>query len=397
MNYYLLDKINVKLSKENIHLIFCNENQIDYISLSTKSYTQLMKEKITNIQEEWDNVKKITNTYEYIHTIVPHYKYSVSKIKPISRAFFKLVEIYNTFNVLDKYQKVPLRSFHLAEGPGGFIEALSFMRKNSRDIYYGMTLIDNKNPNIPGWRKTEEFLKKHTNVCIERGADGTGDLYNPENLRYVMKNYKNTMDLVTGDGGFDFSVDFNKQERLALRLIYAQLIYSLVLQKKGGTFVLKFFDSFTKASLDIIYLLSCFYEKVYFMKPNTSRSANSEKYAVCVNFRYSDSSMYFDSFLNSLMMLNNVDLNKTSINRFLNININYKYLTTIREINTILGQQQIQNISKTIKLVENTERKKEKYVSQKMKNVNKCIAWCQKNKVPHNKFTQTNVFMQKEN
>ena len=95
------------------------------------------------------------------------------------------------------------------------------------------------------------------------------------------------------------------------------------------------------------------------------------------------------------MMLNNVDLNKTSINRFLNIKINYKYLTTIREINTILGQQQIQNISKTIKLVENTERKKEKYVSQKMKNVNKCIIWCQKNKVPHNKFTQTNVFMQK--
>ena len=53
-----------------------------------------------------------------------------------------------------------------------------------------------------------------------------------------------------------------------------------------------------------------FYEKVYFMKPNTSRSANSEKYAVCINFRYNDTSIYFDSFLNSLMMLNNVDLNK---------------------------------------------------------------------------------------
>ena len=395
MNYYLLDEINLLLNTNNIRLLFCNENDINYINLSTKNYVELIKEKINLCQDEWDNVKKITNTYEYVHTIVPHYKFSVSKIKPISRAFFKFIEIYNTFNILEKYLRVPIKSFHLAEGPGGFIEAISFMRKNSRDIYYGMTLIDENNPNIPGWRKTEEFLKKHSNIFIERGGDGTGDLYNPENLRYIMKNYKNSMDLVTGDGGFDFSVDFNKQERMALRLIYAQLIYSLVLQKRGGTFVLKFFDTFTKASLDIVYILSCFYDKVYFMKPNTSRSANSEKYAVCLNFRYSDTSMYFDSFLNSLMMLNNVDLNKTSINRFLNIKINYKYLTTIREINTILGQQQIQNISKTIKLVENTERKKEKYISQKMKNVNKCIVWCQKNKVPHNKFTQTNVFMQK--
>ena len=68
----------------------------------------------------------------------------------------------------------------------------------------------------------------------------------------------------------------------------------------------------------------------------------------------------------------------TSINRFLDVKINYKYLTTLREINTILGQQQIQNILERLN-VENTERKKKRYNSQKMKNVNKCIQWCIKN------------------
>ena len=52
------------------------------------------------------------------------------------------------------------------------------MRNNSHDRYYGMTLIDdkNKNKNIPGWKKSSQFLKAHSNVFIETGEDGTGNL-----------------------------------------------------------------------------------------------------------------------------------------------------------------------------------------------------------------------------
>ena len=45
--------------------------------------------------------------------------------------FFKLIEIYKHFNILSSYNS--LKSFHLAEGPGGFIEATAYLRKNKFD------------------------------------------------------------------------------------------------------------------------------------------------------------------------------------------------------------------------------------------------------------------------
>jgi hypothetical protein len=204
------------------------------------------------------------------------------------------------------------------------------------------------------------------------------------------------MEIVTGDGGFDFSIDYNKQENLALHLIYAQIIYAIFLQKKNGYFILKIFDTFTSASVDLLYILSCFYEKVNIMKPNTSRSANSEKYVICSNFKYNDTSYYFKEFSTTLALLNNIDLNNTYINRFLDFDINFKYISTIREINTILSQQQINNINKTLKLIENTERKREKYSTQQYKNIQKCTQWCIKYQIPYNKFDKGNIFLERK-
>tara|TARA_B110000879_G_C11178707_1_gene517296 strand:+ start:2064 stop:3266 length:1203 start_codon:yes stop_codon:yes gene_type:complete len=396
MNNFILDKINVILKTNQIKIVFCNEENVDIISLTTKKYLEITKGNINEFYSQWDNLKKITNEYEYIHTPIPRYNNSVSKIKPISRAFFKLIEIFNTFNILENSKQKCINSFHLAEGPGGFIEALSYLRFNKNDNYYGMTLIDDVNNKIPGWKKADNFLRKNKNVIIEKGIDGTGNLYNPENLSHIIKKYKNSMEIVTGDGGFDFSIDYNKQENLALHLIYAQIIYAIFLQKKNGYFILKVFDTFTSASVDLLYILSCFYEKVNIMKPNTSRSANSEKYVICSNFKYNDTSYYVKEFSTTLAMLNNIDLNNTYINRFLDFDINFKYISTIREINTILSQQQINNINKTLKLIENTERKREKYTAQQYKNIQKCTQWCIKYQIPYNKFDKGNIFLERK-
>ena len=277
MNNFILDKINVILKTNQIKIVFCNEENVDIISLTTKKYLEITKGNINEFYSQWDNLKKITNEYEYIHTPIPRYNNSVSKIKPISRAFFKLIEIFNTFNILENSKQKCINSFHLAEGPGGFIEALSYLRFNKNDNYYGMTLIDDVNNKIPGWKKTDNFLRKNKNVIIEKGIDGTGNLYNPENLSHIIKKYKNSMEIVTGDGGFDFSIDYNKQENLALHLIYAQIIYAIFLQKKNGYFILKVFDTFTSASVDLLYILSCFYEKVNIMKPNTEKIINKQE------------------------------------------------------------------------------------------------------------------------
>ena len=65
---------------------------------------------------------------------------------------------------------------------------------------------------------------------------------------------KNTMDIVTADGGFDFSLDFNQQENMATQLIFCEVFYALAVQKQGGSFILKIFDVFHKTTVDILYI-----------------------------------------------------------------------------------------------------------------------------------------------
>jgi len=161
-----------------------------------------IKHKISRQEKEWDIYKKYTNPYEYIQSVVPNNKKSVSKHKPLSRSYFKMVEMLYTFNI--QFDSNPINTFHLAEGPGGFIEALAQLRRTKKDSYTGMTIIDNHNPNVPAWKKSQYFLRENPNVNIEVGADGTGDILSIKNFEYCVNKYGSTMDLITSDGGFDF-------------------------------------------------------------------------------------------------------------------------------------------------------------------------------------------------
>jgi hypothetical protein len=38
-----------------------------------------IKEKIASREKDWDVYKKYTNPYEYIHSVIPHKKRSISK------------------------------------------------------------------------------------------------------------------------------------------------------------------------------------------------------------------------------------------------------------------------------------------------------------------------------
>ena len=104
------------------------------------------------------------------------------------------------------------------------------------------------------------------------------------------------MDLVTADGGFDFSTDFNNQELQIAKLVFAQIAFALVMQKQHGNFVLKIFDCFYKCTIDLLALLSSLYKTVYITKPQTSRLGNSEKYVVCKDYLYNANEKHISTF-----------------------------------------------------------------------------------------------------
>jgi 23S rRNA U2552 (ribose-2'-O)-methylase RlmE/FtsJ len=478
-NYFLLPQVDIQVCENgdyiplDLTITHTTDEQKVYVSSSIYAHLCDIKHQIEKYQDTWDNIKKFTNPYEYIHSNISGNKTNISKLRPLSRSFYKMIEIMKNTNLLSQYDetyatkpdsKMGIKTFHLAEGPGGFIEALAYLRglgyqrhsyneynekksgsiyesnentpspihilkrntefhdeymkeqeylKVSRrifdsqkdvasqasshvtygnDRYYGMTLV-NDDPICPGWKKTRTFLESHPNVIIETGADKTGNLISLENFIYCAEKYKNTMNIVTADGGFDFSLDFNQQENMATQLIFCEVFYALVMQKQGGSFILKIFDVFHKTTVDILYILSYYYNNVSIMKPYTSRVANSEKYIICQGFKVGDSQSLIHQFTTIFpSLLNGV------LSSFLSFNHDLYYLNRIEEMNAMVSFQQIENITSTLSIITN-HRNTEKLEQYKRANVNKCIAWCEKYDIPYNAqhacFQSTNIFLHK--
>ena len=322
----------------------------------------------------WDRVRMMVNPYELIYFTSKRYlgnkiQYAAA-MEPLSRSFFKMVEMgnQNLMELINKQQ--PITTVGLAEGPGGFIEALIWLRSHlslattkrmpnnssilqipdvpynfgqihKYDKYYGITLLDSQSTEIPSWKKSSQFLQDNPQVNILTGADGTGNLYSIANLKYLAARFSiNKANLVTADGGFDFSTCgvYNCQEQTASKLILAEIIGCFGVLVSGGSFICKFFDLNNKLTADLLYLLQCHFTELGIFKPKTSRLANSEKYIIASGFKGCTPDV-FQSLLNLLDRWNTIDAENEAVIQQISSNwhiASTKHTnTTFRTINSI--------------------------------------------------------------
>ena len=271
---------------ENELLINIDKNEnIDKLCINIHEYKKLLesKGKIETQIDIWDKNKKKKNQYELVYVSNRNKYFNVANYIPISRSYFKLWEILSDI----KYTGNEIRTSHIAEGPGGFIEAtINYCRVNGINID-GIDAITLKedNKDVPNWNMGQKMIKDN-NINIHYGKDGTGNIYNIQNiLDFVIKVGKNTVDIVTADGGFDYSIDYNKQEQLSYRLFLCEMIIAVSIQKPGGMYIFKIFDISTPFTIQLLYILYKSYDNLSITKPYTSRMANSEKYVICRGFR----------------------------------------------------------------------------------------------------------------
>jgi cap2 methyltransferase len=281
-----------------------------------------MKEQIglDNNFRDWNHAKQFTNPYERIYNPKKGSPLYSLKSKILSRAFYKFYEIINRYDL----QKIiplstennPIYTLHLAEGPGGFIQAWNTARKNEiynrnnedisykKDNMYGITLSENKKLNIHGWSNGFKYFKNNSNINVDYGMDETGNLFHRCNITHILKKYEtNKAMLITGDGGFDFSSDFSSQEINSLCLLFLQSYIAIKCQHIGGIFILKVFDVFNISTIQLIHMILKMYSSYNIVKPNTSRPANSEKYIIFYGFREMSvqSSNDWDTLLNQIL------------------------------------------------------------------------------------------------
>ena len=233
---------------------------------------------------EWEFLKRTSNPYELVFSQSHDMRipYSVCSLRPLSRSYFKMVEILHVLDFFKRHsgKKVLLQSAHVCEGPGGFIEALlSLSSKTANPLKnaWAMTLKPSK-PNIPGWKRAYNFLKKNTCVHVEYGSDDTGDIMVPANQKQFLEMTRSACLLFTADGGFDFSENYGTQQDEVFPLLVASALIGLQTLQLGGDFVLKIFDTELKATQDLIALLAYCFDDWTLYKPSLSRPCNAEKY-----------------------------------------------------------------------------------------------------------------------
>jgi 23S rRNA U2552 (ribose-2'-O)-methylase RlmE/FtsJ len=254
------------------------------------------------------------------------------KKQVISRAYFKLYEIvYHDTLVLQSN----LNCFFICEAPGGFIECIQDIRRK-KNLPFKYISISKRDDTI----KYGSYLEENNLIY--------GDITDPSviesTITTTMSSFSDGMDFITADGGFDVKM-FVAQEILCSKLILCEIYLALMTQKKGGTFVIKFFDMVTHNSI-VYYLILCsFYNSVKIIKPKNSRNCNSERYIVC--YGYKGPNELLDQIL---LILQNfkIEKNETTI---VFPNVVLPDLKKLYIFNNLIIYEQIKTINESIKMV----------------------------------------------
>jgi hypothetical protein len=124
--------------------------------------------------------------------------------------------------------------------PGGFSEYLlwSCQASHIKTRGWGISLNTENGDGDPcAWSLP------HSQECftICKGVDGTGNLYNSDNIidfaRAIHEHADSGVDLAVADGGFARARNLHDQEEVMIRLVVAEILVSLLVLREGGRLV----------------------------------------------------------------------------------------------------------------------------------------------------------------
>jgi len=173
----------------------------------------------------------------------------------------------------------------LCGAPGGFAQYLRY--RNYRKGF-GMSL-QGKCEEGMGLKWNSSALNS-PHFAIYHGADGTGDIYNWDNILSLQAFIQNDLgfnqvDLVVADGGIDAQRNVYSQETVAHKLVVSQVAAALLLLKPRGIFIIKTFGFLTEGSKAMMDSISKLFGNFCILKPITSRPASAERYLFCTDFK----------------------------------------------------------------------------------------------------------------
>jgi hypothetical protein len=210
---------------------------------------------------------------------------------------------------------------------------------------------------------------------------------------FITNKYPTKLDLLLFEFNRDDYASFNSY-------INNMVLVFLILTKyqaAQGTCIIKLDSILYKAIVDIVFIFTNLYNKVYLIKPSISNITKGDRYIVCKTFHLStltENQLNEEVEEKILKPLNGCLLNKDyTVESLISNEIPYVFLNKLEESNAIMGQQQLEALDQIINIFNNKNRE-EKIELLKRNHIQKCIQWCERNQLPHNKFIdKVNIFL----
>jgi hypothetical protein len=184
----------------------------------------------------------------------------------------------------------------------------------------------------------------------------------------------------------------NNNKYICGLVLFLQLI--LTYQKDNGVTIIKIDNTFYKPIIDILYILTCLYDKIYIVKPNTTNIITNERFLVCKHFIYKKNNEHLmeklDLLINTLGMSS---MGNIVVESLINHPLPNYFMNKVEDSNINIGHQQIEHLDLLYHIIKNKNRD-DKIETLKKNNIIKCIQWCEKFNIPHNKFVdKINIFL----
>ena len=194
---------------------------------------------------------------------------------------------------------------------------------------------------------------------------------------------------------FDFMFFDKKCDNINNYIINLIEFIMLILrfQRSNGVSIIKIDYVFHKPIVDMMYLITSLFDKVFVIKPNTSNITTFEKYLVCKGFISNENKL--ELYKQNYIKLHNFIKNpqRENVSTIISNNIPYYFINKLDDMNCIIGQQQLEALDLIISIFKNTN-KEDKIEIIKKTNIQKSVNWCEKFQIPYNKFSdKTNIFL----
>lgn len=354
------------------HKINILNYDITYGSFECSISNELIdKKNEINVYEEehkWELAKKLANPYEMVYSQEEKFKYpNLAFIKPLSRSYFKMIELLYVSNFFQDFKLVHyFRSVHVAEGPGGFIQAFIDVTEQHRKKVKKIDAITLRSETyyVPGWKKANSFIKRYSDILnISYGCDNTGNINNHLNQDYFVNSIDNKVHIFTADGGFDFSTDYTQQEKLIFQLLVSSFIVALQTLMLNGYCYIKLFDTYSTSTKTLLALCGSCFKEFSIYKPAISRPCNSERYFIGKNLKNNTKKVL------DILKIFQIQLQDDKYPIMTIDSLTEKY---IDDISSILEKKQIEHINLAKEFAENPELHKEYYQTHLQKSVLFC-------------------------